>query len=110
MHQPINPTVGRTVLFVLPNGRRRGEIRPATVVRVNGEGEYQTCNLRVITDGPNDENALVASSPDGESISLPYREPDWRGSVAYHQHAEGEAPKPGTWHWMPYQLQTATPR
>jgi hypothetical protein len=90
MHQPIQPTVGRTVLFVLPDSSKRaGEIRPATVVRVNApERPDTTCNLIVHLDGPNDQ---------GEAA--------WRGSVAYDDTA-----RPGTWHWMPYQLQVAAPR
>jgi hypothetical protein len=89
---PITPTVGRTVLYVLPESAvRAGEIRPAVVVRVNPD----TVNLHVHTDGPNDCPANGGCFP------------SWVGSASYHQPAEGEALIPGTWHWMDYQLQTA---
>lgn len=91
MQNPITPTVGRTVLFVLPMGSpRAGEIRPATIVRVNQD----SCNLRVHLDGPNDVHADHVEAP-------------WRGSVSYKQPEKGSDPVPGSWHWMDYQLQTA---
>jgi hypothetical protein len=80
------PTIGRTVLFVLPStSRRAGEIRPASVVRVNSlDPVYGSINLSVQLDGPHDSG-----------------EPKWQGSV--HQDQDGK--KPGTWHWMDYQVQ-----
>lgn len=105
MHQPIEPTVGRVVLYVLPGqSPRRGEIRPAIVVRVNGDGAV---NLHVLTDGPNDRGSRTLTGPSGEHVAVPYVEPEWVGSAPYDQPAEGARPMPGTWHWMPYQLQMA---
>lgn len=79
-----SPTIGRTVLFVLPSSSKRaGEIRPATVVRVNStDPTYGSVNLRLQLDGPNDAG-----------------EPDWQGSVKQDQ--DGKAP--GSWHWMQVQ-------
>lgn len=79
------PTIGRTVLFVLPTtSKRAGEIRPAVVVRVNSvDPVYGSVNLNVQLDGPNDT---------GEAA--------WQGSVKQDQ--DGHAP--GSWHWMPYQV------
>ena len=81
---PPKPSPGRCVLYVLPNGLRMSEVRPATIVRVNGEGSGQTtCNLVVLLDGPNDGSDTLGCSA-------------WVGSVGY-----SEEPKPGTWHWPP---------
>lgn len=84
---PIVPTVGRIVLYTLPRGSHAGETRPAQVVRVNGEGEGQTCNLSVQLDGPNDRDIGDCS---------------WVGSARYDQKGAF-----GTWRWMDYQLSTA---
>ena len=43
--------VGDPVLFALADGPHRGELRPATVVRVFSP---LCVNLQVLTDGPND--------------------------------------------------------
>ncbi len=81
---PQLPTVGRTVLFVLPiTHRRAGEIRPAIVVRVNPD----SVNLSVQMDGPNDYQ------DDGAYNTT------WVGSASHDQ--DGKAP--GSWHWMPVQ-------
>ena len=81
------PTVGRVVYFVL-DGPRKGEIRPAIIVRVNGEGDEQTCNLSVLLDGENDVGKAHVR---------------WVGSASHDQ--DGQAP--GTWHWMPFQINQA---
>lgn len=74
-------SVGRIVTYVLPDGKNKGERRPAIVVRVWSE---TTVNLQVFTDGDgNPENN------DGLPSVL------WQTS---RQHDE-ENRSPGTWHW-----------
>ncbi len=51
------PTLGRIVLFKLPDSHQRaGELRPAIVVNANGESD--TVNLRVFLDPANDAPLL----------------------------------------------------
>lgn len=80
------PTIGSIVLYVLPaHSKRAGEIRPASVVHVNStDPVHGSINLNVQLDGPNDAG-----------------EHEWHGSVQQDQ----EGKKPGTWHWMDYQVQ-----
>lgn len=95
------PTVGRTVLYVLPEDiYRAGEVRPATIVRVlpvDPATGQPFINLSVHLDGPNDEGAAPPSA------GRPSVNTTWRGTVSFDQ----ETKRPGTWHWMDYQLQTA---
>lgn len=97
------PTIGRIVLVPVQTKRSLGdcnppvdgpiEIRPAIVVRVFGVIDQNTgmplINVRVFTDGANDGKI-----------------DDWKTSLSYSQ----EDHRVGTWHWMPYQLQTAGTR
>jgi hypothetical protein len=95
---PIPPTVGRIVLVPIDvyQSTHEGvksvgvEIRPAIVVRVFNQ---DMVNVRVFTDGANDH-------PDN---TMHPRPSDWRTSLSYDQ----DDHRPGTWHWMPYQMQAA---
>ena len=76
-------TEGRTVHFVVPDGRSAGEHRPAVVVRVWESGHCEGyVNLLVQMDGTND------GMPPGEFLR-------WETSVCYD-----EEKKPRTWHWI----------
>ncbi len=98
---PPIPTVGRIVLVPVETRVSYGDgegpkpgpivVRPAIVVRVfeRTDGEMSLINVRVFTDGAND-NLLS----------------DWGTSLHYSQ----EDHRVGTWHWMPYQLETAGTR
>ncbi len=76
---------GRIVHYVLPDGRSKGECRPAIVVRVWRNGSYPPenglCQLQVFTDGSNDGDDYQGGIV-------------WRTSII-HSHENG----PGTWHW-----------
>ncbi len=80
--QPI-PSAGRLVYFVL---KRPGlpEIRPAIIVKAITHAEL---NLQVFTDGPNDGGGAEAN-----------------GIMHLTGVMLDPSGKPGTWHWMPYQL------
>lgn len=86
--QPQQPSIGRVVHYVLPEGARRGEVRPAVITRVltliDAPSNPGMCNLQVLLDGSNDglDGALGGIA--------------WKGSVLY-----SEAPVAGTWHWPP---------
>lgn len=90
------PTVGRIVLVPVTPLRNTSEwldpsnieIRPAIVVRVldRADGLMPLINVRVFSDGVNDNLAT-----------------DWMTSLKYDQ----DDHRVGTWHWMPYQIQTA---
>lgn len=73
---------GRIVHYVLPDGIRKGEHRPAIVVRVwdttQGTG---MSNLQVFIDGNNDQEQQGSAR--------------WVGSVHYDANKA-----PGTWHWI----------
>ena len=74
---------GRIVHYVLPEtDPRAGEIRPAIIVRVHSGLDHPVdpgmCNLKVITDGPND--SFLADQ--------------WVGSVCH-----AVDPTPGCWSW-----------
>lgn len=74
-------TEGRMVHYVLPDGIRKGEHRPAVIVKVWDYG-HGTSNLQVFTDGRNDgDNDLNGV--------------EWKTSIMY-----SEEPKPGTWHFI----------
>ncbi len=84
---PIHPTVGRTVMFVMPGNAIRpdseGQIRPAVIVRVfeRPDGETPCVNLQVFVDGTNDGY-------------LHDRATQWVTSCSF------DADKlPGSWHW-----------
>ena len=72
-------TEGRMVHYVLPDGVRKGEHRPAVIVKVWDHG-HGTSNLQVFTDGMNDKtvNGL-----------------EWKTSIMY-----SEDKMPGTWHFI----------
>lgn len=75
------PSVGRIVHYVLPDGRSKGEVRPAIIIRVWS----QTCvNLQVFIDHTND-------------YPIPQVEDLWRTSVM-----EGDKDQLGTWFWPPF--------
>lgn len=74
-------TEGRMVHYVLPDGIRAGEHRPAVIVKVWDHGQG-TSNLQVFTDGRNDGH----SDMDGLT---------WVTSVVY-----SEDKTPGTWHFI----------
>lgn len=81
-------TEGKIVHYVLPDGRSKGEIRPAIVVRVwrNVSPDLIAkgySNLQVFIDGTNDY-------PEIESNIV------WATSKIYSENHE-----PGTWHWPP---------
>jgi hypothetical protein len=73
------PTIGRLVYFVMPDG----SVRVATVVRV-----VPSVNLVLHLDGTND--GLASGAPSTR----------WVPSVQQDQTGK----KPGTWHWMPFQM------
>lgn len=85
------PTVGRITHYVLPDGRSKGDHRPAVIVRVWGEDQVKagtlpaealgTVQLQVFTDGSNDGDQYAAGIV-------------WKTSVV-HDEAGGL----GTWHW-----------
>lgn len=69
--------VGDKVLYVLPDGKSKGEERPAFVVKV---WSPETVNLQVLTDGSNDD---IQYSGLMKWVTSVTRDPDR---------------KPGTWH------------
>lgn len=69
------------VAYVLPNGAREGEDRPAVVVRVVDE-TAGIVSLRIFTDG----------LPDGEQYG--------NGSLTLNQVAYSAEGLRGTWHWQ----------
>ena len=78
------PTIGRIVHYVLPNGRNRGEHRPAIIVKVWSDNPGGAVQLQVFTDS------------DAQGLSndeIP--NPSWRTSVMQDESAQ----KPGSWHW-----------
>jgi hypothetical protein len=80
-------TEGKIVHYVLPDGRSKGEIRPAIVVRVWRDVSPDLIakgysNLQVFTDGTNDYE-------DGTRVL-------WATSKVYSENYEL-----GTWHWPP---------
>lgn len=90
-------TIGRKVLYVLPNGERR----PADVVRTWGaDGVVSSVNLMVMLDGSNDADAVkclggvIHSDAVKGCSAIPFML--WATSVA-----QDESGKPGTWHWPP---------
>jgi len=77
-----NPSVGRIVRYVLPDGHRWvGEVRPAIITRamnkIDAEIHPGMSNLSLVLDGTNDQF-----------------ERNWAGSVMYDP-----AGAKGTWHW-----------
>ena len=78
-------TEGRIVNYVLPDGKSKGQHRPAIVVRVwrilpdNKPPENGVCQLQVFTDYTYDMLDPVV----------------WKTSVV-----NDESGKPGTWHWI----------
>lgn len=94
----LRPTVGRIVHYVLPDGRSKGDHRPAIIVRVWGEDQVKagtlpasalgTVQLQVFTGGGNDAADYTASGgPYASGIA-------WKTSVV-HDEAKSE----NTWHW-----------
>lgn len=93
MAKCMKATKGTTVLYVLPNGRRKGETRPAMVV--NGPFPEGMVNLQVFFDHANDlprsggeleveEGEILNGNP----TSVHFAEPGEDGKL-----------KPGTWHF-----------
>ncbi len=85
-------TEGRIVHYVMPDGRNRGEDRPAIVVRVwrvDGKPPANgVCQLAVFVDGTND----YVNLPMDNTSFMPVI---WKTSVVHS--AEHEF---GTWHWI----------
>ena len=78
---PQQPTIGRIVGYVLPDGHRRaGQVVPAVITRTWGECDYPAVQLTPFVDNANDEPVSPTSC----------------SSVVYD-----EALKPRTWHWLP---------
>ena len=77
---------GQIVHYVLPDGRSRGQHRPAIVVRVNNR-ENGSVNMQVFTDGSNDYLGYGSSGDWFPTL--------WKTSVHYSEDKE-----PGTWHWI----------
>lgn len=88
---PIVPTQGRIVHYVLKQGRFAGMIRAAMITLTwPGEAPGSTAdhvNLTVFLDLANDPQ----EGAENHATSARY----------------SEDKEPGTWHWMPYQLQQA---
>jgi hypothetical protein len=119
------PAVGRVVLYVMGaypgEEKAKGEIRPAMIVRTWGG---TTVQLAVLRDGTNDgREPIEIKMPDLKGINDPdvvaalkqlhatlseaaQRIADaaslvsWRTSVQHDQTTK----RPGSWHWMDYQL------
>lgn len=99
------PSVGRIVLVPVQTKRSLGdgnppvngpvEIRPGIIVRVfdRTDGQMPLINVRVFTDGSNDGVGMFTGA-------------EWATSLHYDQ----DNHTVGTWHWMPYQIQTAGTR
>ena len=90
---------GRIVHYVLPNGRSKGEHRPAIIVKVWESHRAQgTVNMQVFTDGENDgleHHSSVRVPGNDEPIALrKSANTVWGTSVHY-----SETKEPGTWHW-----------
>lgn len=110
------PTIGRIVHYVLKEGRSKGQVRAATIVRVWDSG---VVNLQVHLDGSNDAGAegiaevtptpqnVMVGSDGSRSGYVPLT--SWVGSVAYNNAMSpeygNETPngsyQPGTWHYLP---------
>jgi hypothetical protein len=73
------PSIGRIVHYVLPDGRSKGEHRPAIIVKVWEDNSVQ---LTVFTDWSNDY--------------VHHQGLAWATSVLYADSSEN---KPGTYHW-----------
>ena len=95
-------TVGHIVHYVLES-RKKGEIRPAIVVRdwsnADLPGSDGMVNLQVFTDGFNDGflESVGTIADNGKSVPVTASHTAttiWRTSVHY-----SEAKEPGTWHW-----------
>jgi hypothetical protein len=78
-------TPGRIVHYVLPDGRSKGEHRPAVIVRTWTGHSPDMVNLQVFTDGLND---FEVDKPGSSGIL-------WATSVHY-----SETKEPNTWHWI----------
>lgn len=77
-------TEGRIVHFVLPDGRSKGQHRPAIVVKVWSD---ECVNLTVFTDHANDYDNT--ENPNGELGVM------WATSVNFDENKSE-----GTWHWI----------
>ena len=86
--------VGRHVLYTIPAGPRAGETRPAVITKAWSP----TCaNLHVWHDA--EDVKTSQQLPEFFTITPT--------SVDLHQPADGVRPMPGTWRWMPYQVEQA---
>jgi hypothetical protein len=74
------PAPGCMVHYVMPDGPRAGEVRPAMVIRGLPNA---AANLQIFLDGPND-------APGSHVMPTSV----WMGTVAYDPLGA-----PGTWHW-----------
>ena len=82
MAKCMKATKGTTVLYVLPEGERKGETRPAMVV--NGPFPEGRVNLQVFLDRANDKGDL-----DANPTSVDFAAPGEDGKF-----------EPGTWHFL----------
>ena len=74
------PTIGRIVHYTLPEGRSKGDVRPAIIVHVWGPEHDSSVQLQVFTDESNDGLPGVV----------------WKTSVALSTTGESEF---GRYHW-----------
>lgn len=74
-------TEGRIVHYVIPDGPKGGEHRPAMIVRI-WDAHTGYVNLQVFFDGTNDGHAA--------------QQPEWVTSVSYSK----DTTQPRTWHWI----------
>jgi hypothetical protein len=100
------PSVGRIVHYRLPaDAKRAGEIRPAIIVRVNGDpsAPLTSCNLYVLFDGPNDAEIedvdivehQLSSDEVGDFATALIINTSWVGSVC-------QGTEPGQWSAPPF--------
>lgn len=81
---------GRIVHYVMPDGRCKGEHRPAIIVKIWGDPKQNpppAVQLAVFVDGTNDYVNLPVQ---GGSFMPTV----WETSIVY-----SETPEPSTWHW-----------
>ncbi len=75
------PTLGRVIHYVLPDGRRAGEVRAAMVTNVFPSAADGMCNGTVFLDQLNDA--------------------DSKGFFGSAKFDDSATPAQGTWHWPP---------
>ena len=81
------PSVGRIVHYVLESGPRKGDHRPAIIVRTVKPLTDGYCMLQVFTDGENDGFVCDYSGAVKDTL--------WRSVIAHDEKTKA----PGSWHW-----------